>query len=342
MDYDNFYKLERIDIADTRIVKTKNGNDAKNGSREIEWEANNGETIERAISEALIKRFSVDDRELFFKRFTEAIRGDGSELKRIATIHSSALLALMCFWRVDEKHPLFIPLSSTRRIAFTKVFFECKNRVIEGRKPSNIDIVLVSEDGRTILLLESKFTEYLSGGKVRISEQYQKFYEALMPLWRDDLNLSKDKNGDFILSQSNPKRGKMEYLYGLKQMVSHLIGVIRGPEEGQSNSEYVETFNRASNIILGSICFNPCTSKFKKKYCQYHDFYMNHFGNRGSEIYEIIKNVLERQGLKICNGLSEKSIEINPVPITYKDIFWGNNENFLLEAVENTYFPNIP
>ena len=87
------------------------------------------------------------------EKFNEATFGQGNEINRILTLHSSALLALLCFSHVSEENPLFID-----GIRYNERWFEIKNKVFN--KPSSIDVVLKNTDG-DILFIESKFTEYL-------------------------------------------------------------------------------------------------------------------------------------------------------------------------------------
>ena len=96
--------------------------------------------------------------------FQEAVSGPGNEMERIRTLHSSALLPLLCFSQVSTKRPL-----TYDGIKYVQAFFEVKNKVFYG--PSSIDVVLKSEEG-DILFLESKFTEYLEGEKPKIKEKY--------------------------------------------------------------------------------------------------------------------------------------------------------------------------
>ena len=110
------------------------------------------------------------------KLFDAATSGDGNEKRRILTLHSSALLAFLCFNDVAN-HPISIDGT-----VYDEVMFEVKNDVIDASlgKPSNIDVLLMGENRKKLLFLESKFTEYLTGGKVELSpERYEKFYNEL-------------------------------------------------------------------------------------------------------------------------------------------------------------------
>lgn len=336
-NYTQFYERNGIEYSDTRLVRDSNGNEAKNGSREIPWELHQGKyDLAQAKAYALIERFGIkeDEKGTFIERFKEATSGDGGELKRITTLHSSALLALMCFWRVDGNHPIHID-----GVDYTKVFFECHNMVINGRKPSNVDVVLVSKDETTILFLESKFTEFYHPGKVMLAAPYRPFYDELVKLWEGSLTISGEPGEEFALNLINPKRGEAEYLAGIKQMVSHIIGVMRGPEISQATEEYKQAFKKSSKIIVGTILYYPPQTDDGKKYHRYVRLYHKRIGKIGSDIISVIKKVLSDQ----LDEVKQIKIEPNamyyiaPKSLNYQDIFCLNRE-LLLESVVKTYF----
>ena len=100
---------------------------------------------------------------VFADKYQQAISGDGQEARRIRTLHSSALLCLLCFYGISEKRPLNLNLEG-RQITFTSSQFEVKSLVgtdETGREhESNMDVVLCGKDAQTgkkvILFLESK------------------------------------------------------------------------------------------------------------------------------------------------------------------------------------------
>ena len=107
--------------------------------------------------------------------FEAATSGDGNEKPRILTRHSSSLLAFLCFNDVAN-NPIKI-----KGTVYNEVMFEVKNNVINNSPgKSNIDVLLMGENRKKLLFLESKFTEYLSGGKVTLSpHRYKEFYSKL-------------------------------------------------------------------------------------------------------------------------------------------------------------------
>ena len=78
------------------------------------------------------------------------------------------MLAYNFFSWIDKEHPL-----KYGGVIYNKVIFEEQFRVLKSRNnKANIDVLLISEDNKTILLLESKFTEHLKLEPIEISKAY--------------------------------------------------------------------------------------------------------------------------------------------------------------------------
>lgn len=188
--------------------------------------------------------------------FEAATSGDGNEKSRILTLHSSSLLAFLCFNGVAN-HPITID-----GIVYDEVMFEVKNDVIDASlgKPSNIDVLLMGDNRKKLLFLESKFTEYLSGGKVTLSNKYRDLYIKLqklnLPFNIKFINVLQESDNSH--KEPDIKEGirlyteekTSEYLYGIKQAFSHLLGIATGPAKKQTkgNEDYtrslLENYNR--------------------------------------------------------------------------------------------------
>lgn len=69
-------------------------------------------------------------------------------MRRIARLHSSSLCALLFFYNVSKKNPYSMEIEG-ENYAFTYSRFEYQNTVIEGRNPSNMDVVLVGTEERS-------------------------------------------------------------------------------------------------------------------------------------------------------------------------------------------------
>lgn len=191
----------------------------------------------------LIEIFGLNE-SLFRCGFKQAISGDGQEGKRIRTLHSSALLSLLCFYGISKNNPLQLNIDN-RKITFSSSEFEVKNEVCTNHL-SNIDVVLSGEDEnrrKVKLFLESKFSEYLNRGKYTgISDEvYGSTYKQLENTFQ--------KMG---LVYNNGTLGSAEgytrhYAGGIKQMISHFIGLKNEVEKG--------TYSDVDDIYLGEILY---------------------------------------------------------------------------------------
>jgi hypothetical protein len=251
--------------------------------------------------------------------YQQAVSGKGNEITRIKTLHSSALLSLLCFSNVSEASPITINIEG-KPINFTSAKFEFDEGLVgidQDGNPhySNIDVKLVSEDGTIILLLESKFTEYLSWGKqTRISEAvYGKYYTEMKPVL-DKLGLKfsqqVDKAGDVVgyMNLEAIKCGTRVYAPGLKQMMSHTLGA----------RHYAEN-NPALKIYLASILF-----AFPNEIdCGKLESYVN--------AYRVWTNGL--------NHLSspQSNLTVLEEPFLYQDVFTGSNAELLQDRVRQFY-----
>lgn len=178
--------------------------------------------------ELLTQRFGLDASQ-FGPMFKKVCSGDGNEKEKITILHSSSLCALLFFYNVSKENPVTISIDE-EEVTFDWVTFEFKNPVIKN--PSNMDIVLVSKDKKYVLFLESKFSEYymyeaLKSGKISNAYReegtyswplYQKDILGDMGIWTEDVN----EENKFVL-----KAGEKVYLDGIKQMISHYVGVNR-------------------------------------------------------------------------------------------------------------------
>ncbi len=183
----------------------------------------------------------IIDFDTFKEKLREACSGDGNEIKKITTAYSSSLCSLLFFYNVSDNNSLTLKKYNIedeleKTFEFTKVLFEFKNIVISGGKPSNIDVVLLGKDknnenNKVILFLESKFFEYYrdTTKKVEISKAYLNKND-IGKLIYDKNVVTKIFNNDVDFKISDkiyiyPKENKPCYIEGIKQMISHYIGV---------------------------------------------------------------------------------------------------------------------
>ena len=257
---------------------------------------------------------------LFDAYYQQAVSGKGNEIARIKTLHSSALLSLLCFSCINETTPITITIEG-HQVSFTSVKFEFDKGMVgidqDGNSHySNIDVMLVSDDGDIVLLLESKFTEYLTWGKqTGISDVvYGQYYDQIKPVL-DEMGLTysppKDKNGYEVHGYMNLeaiKGATHVYASGLKQMLSHALGA----------SSYAKVKPR-SKIYLASILYRFPSELDCGKLANYVKAY--------------------RIWVKGLNHLTCKpsNLTVLDEPFYYQDVFVDSNALFMPERVKQYY-----
>lgn len=188
---------------------------------------------------------------LFRTRFMEAAYGKGSEFREITQLNSSALVALMCFYPVNELNPIKITLvadGTSHTLSLTELHLEKENPVYSPNRPSSIDIALygkdVSSGENVVLFLESKFGEYFRSENCRAGKSYKEFYSEIVNI-QSEQNLLRDIY--FKADESGVEvNGPTHYCEGIKQMISHYIGSENSYELNQENR----------TIYLGTILFD--------------------------------------------------------------------------------------
>ena len=260
--------------------------------------------------------------------FEAATGGNGNEKQKILTLHSSSLLAFLCFNDVAN-HPIII--DEIDDTAYNEVMFEVKNNVINNSPgKSNIDVLLMGENRKKLLFLESKFTEYLSGGKVTLSpHRYETFYNNLTKKLDCPFSAGyptvNSKTDNSQKTQYALYKGKKtsEYLEGIKQAFSHLLGIATGPAKIQTKGNEVYTrslLENADEIKFASIVFNCDNDKFEN----YKNLYESVFEN-SEVILETIKEVLPKSEIKLT---------IVPKLLQYQEVF---EDNYLSDKVREFY-----
>lgn len=256
--------------------------------------------------------------ETFKRAYNMAVTGDGDEESKILTIHSSSLLALLCFFSVSPKCPLTLGEDT-----YTEVMFEVKNVVIktDQRKPSNVDVLLVSktEDGRVrkLLFLESKFTEYITHDHVELAPKYHEYYNILkeglpnlkFSIGNYDVH-HKDGSVSTVFGLTSDER---QYLGGIKQAFSHLLGISTKPvkDENINRKAYAEYYEQAEEVEFATIAHDWNQSEFGR----YSDLYSDTFKKENmSIIREALKKIARNH--RIIDRL-----QIRPNILPYKEVF---------------------
>lgn len=245
-----------------------------------------GKTLVDFVADSLANNFGItkkDDRELFRQKFEMACSGTGDELKKITTLHSSSLCALLFFFNVNDKEKK-LKIRGLEGYEFTESLFEFKNKVIGY--PSNIDIVLLGTNPakvKVVLFLESKFSEYITS-----ITRAEKQYEIGSSYFKNDKDcFSKPIYDELEKKQILKKieKGKKcyltsaedKYIEGLKQLISHYYGIrnfLKGEyyEKDNENLKTLQDF-KADEYILGEILFDNFGDELKSKLTSYEKDY---------------------------------------------------------------------
>lgn len=264
--YSLFYTPTKIDLLENKIIRTPRG--GKDSYNSLQF-----------TKEGFYELFNDNSKE-FKNKLETATSGFEKVNNRILTLHSSALIPFLTFYKVSIDNPITIPLpvnedGNTLNVTFRNSIFEFGNKIVDSSHDSKIDIALFDgmniEDSNNILLLESKFTEYFNNcGKVdKISEKYYDIFnitpikEYLNQL---DLILKNDINHEnhFILDKSEGRN--LIFCEGIKQMVCHYLGAMH----------YAST-HKNQHIYLGTILFDfgrevkNANSKLKSYKTMYQD-----------------------------------------------------------------------
>lgn len=277
---------------------------------------------EEAISKELYKLFKPEvnfDYQEWKEKFHIAVSGSGNEIKKITTLHSSSLLAFLFFVGISENNPIIHD-----NVKYNQVFFEVKNKVFHSAssqdKPSNIDVLLVSENGKTLLFFESKFTEYLDHGKVVLAEKYLNFYKKFFKLNKNTGLQLKD-------SELHLEHGRnSQYIAGIKQMFSHIIGLTTEPD-ASIPKELQNIIKNAENILIKEIIFKWEDTESQN----YIELYEKAFKDFNSNVLEECLPDEEIYKEKI------KRIKVGSNVLTYQELYNENKDHKFPESVRKFY-----
>lgn len=270
-------------------------------------------TYRNEIQHILISRFGIKDIDLFKTKYTEAISGDGQEWTRITTLHSSSLIALLCFYSISKDNPVKI-----NGYTFDESYFEVKTQVYQDSE-SNMDVVLRGKDEcgqKVVLFLECKFSEYISTGQYKgISKTaYKVKYENLGLIngssTIDNVTIDEVEDGLVIL----PKDKKQIYCGGIKQMLSHYIGVSNYCSNRNGALAEHQRFVADPNerVLLGEVLFDFGPDITGQKFENYKNAYTS-----------LARIINEKEG--------KDGIEMLKEVLTYQDIFVIKNSDVIKE-----------
>lgn len=229
-------------------------------------------------SDKYAELFGIEKSELFNRAFKSVTEGVGGEINKINSVESSALLGLLAFFPLYSKQcALTISLPELGKVTFNRCFYEVRNKVIGF--PSCVDVALQSEDGKILLYLESKLSEYEEiDTEMSYGISYHELYKNLTDMlnavsFKESVN---DKEDEMVLKSDNAV-----YIEGIKQTISHLIGLVKGPQHKMDafydSIEYEKAYSDAETLVYGTILFNPNaigidSNSFESYKCLYENF----------------------------------------------------------------------
>ena len=285
------------------------------------------------IAEDLASKFDIacENKDLFKTKLNQACSGSGQEALKITTMHSSSLCALLFFYNVCEDNELVLSLgngASKKTYVFNQSFFEFQNVVIKGRQPSNMDVVLVGyekedETKPVVLFLESKFSEYYAEPKAKmdIADSYLKNQYGKV-IYKNKLQKIDYKIDDTITPESKFRlmAPVATYMEGIKQMISHYIGVrnlltgevVKKRADEKEYNKVVALVEKGATVLLGSVIFNDLFEEVEDKKKYYGAYEGAHI-----ELAKILNEV--SKGDKGVAGTDR--LTVLEVPLTYTEIF---------------------
>ena len=311
--YREFFSKSKLEA---RVEKTKwRGRDSSNSFCFINPEVKYKQR-ENVVFKKLKEVFDIQS-DSFNNKYYMAISGDGQEVKRISTLHSSSLAALLLLYSISKNKELKCSLDG-KDYTFNDCFYEVKTNVKDSHY-SNMDVVLVgknSENKDIIFFLESKFREYLKTGMCNnISlDAYEEIYDKLglnnyaIPGLHFVNGTGKDNEKCLQIKSDTP-----QYCDGIKQMISHYIGVTHFIDKGveamdPKQKSYFEKLDElrknGADFILGEVlfAFDDTVDKGAIKLSKYSSIYeklakkLNDNPDKPSNLH-VLPNVLTYQEL---------------------------------------------
>ena len=200
-----------------------------------------------------------------FKMFKS---GSGKELNTKAkAVYSSSMLAYNFFHWISTKQHF-----NYDGIDYDKVVFEVKiPTIINSPAPANLDVVLVSQDKSTWLMLESKFMEYShrSSSEMRnpshgymVAERF--FFKGPSDEAENIIELVKYWSGE---AKAKNEKGERRYYDGIKQLLCHLIAIKNLADYAardkiatkfKKNNEFLkEDLDKLKTIKFRTLLFDP-------------------------------------------------------------------------------------
>ncbi|MBO4667812.1 MAG: hypothetical protein J5666_06805 [Bacilli bacterium] len=278
---------------------------------------------------AICEKFKLSNGNLFKKKLEQSTSGDGKELEKINALHSSSLLALLFFYRIDKL--------KIDDVIYHESFFEVKNMVFENEKgwptdkPSNMDVVLLGEKENSnepvILFLECKFSEYLTNSVEHgISGKYFKEGSLSKKLY----DIVQSKGFGHYATVDNGKSycfyTDKAYSHGTKQVISHLVGIKNFVEK---RSCYYQTYHKDDRAKVFAYADEP-KIKFRELLFEFKDCNKQSRFKDYRELSEKIADAFRESGL--LNFVEYQN------PLTYKELIEIENNKEQVDTLVRKFY----
>jgi hypothetical protein len=235
-----------------------------------------GKGLIKTLIEDRLKTNPKVDKEGYFARYQDNIfnnnmkpehqdmfnKGDGNELKdkkaHARAVYSSSMLCYNFLSWIDDKHPFLFDEITYNEVRFEEQLPTLKKGV--KRRSANLDVLLISEDEKNLLFIESKFTEYLDIDNI-ISESYNKKDNNIAEL-------------DWAKIIGNYHEKSRHYFGGIKQNICHLVALNNlsyslnpiNTLKIDEYKEYEKYKNKDCKIKFINLVFEPSIEFAKERY----------------------------------------------------------------------------
>lgn len=177
------------------------------------------------------------------------LNGSGNELNgKACAIYSSSMLSFNFFHWISPEHPF-----KMGRHTFTRVYFEVQMPTLQGSTPANMDVVLeeIHQDGkRTLLFIESKFTEHFSNSNQEMvkmnNNSYSRRNKKLPYYPTNDGHFEEWK--DVINHFAQESQEHTGYYDGIKQEICHFIALSNLKNDLKAREDYNRLYENKADI----------------------------------------------------------------------------------------------
>ena len=175
--------------------------------------------------------------------------GRGNELTgKACAVYSSSMLSYNFFHWISPSNPLDLYGHK-----YTKVYFEVQLPTLQGSTPANMDVVLeeILQDGkRTLLFIESKFTEHFTNANSKMMEMSKNSYSKrnnILPYYPSNGNRFEEWKS-IIKEFADESQTNEGYYDGIKQEICHFIALSNLKADDKAREDYKKLYKEKSEV----------------------------------------------------------------------------------------------